>query len=75
MTIGGETENLINESINLMTNKITDQISDKMKNENKSKSCINEELVKNKYCNGSLTEKQIGEIHDDIKNTYINQLF
>ena len=58
ITIGDDTENLI---------------SDEMKNENKNVSCINEELLKNKYCNGTITEEQIGEIHDNIKDAYVNK--
>ena len=72
-----DTENLIKETDKINQNtiniKVTEQISDEIKNENKTKSCINEEILKNKYCNGTITNQQIGEIHDDIKNKYINE--
>ena len=80
ITIGVVTENMIKETdkinqntINAITHKVTEQTSDEIKYENKTKSCLNEELLKNKYCNGTITEKQIGEIHDDIKNKYVNK--
>ena len=80
ITIGGATENLIKETdkinkntINLISNQVTELISNEIKNVNKSKSCQNGEILKNKYCNGSITEQQVGEIFIDIKNAYINK--
>ena len=30
-------------------------------------------IIKKKYCNGTITNQQIGEIHDDIFNAYVNE--
>ena len=56
------------EETDIMIYKKSDEYPNEIKEEEKS--CNNENIIKSKYCEFSVTDEQLQDIYAEIKNTY-----